>query len=286
MQVKSTKNEKMSTAWCKSMSGLKIPTGIKKIGGEKKKMNTQKKCTGIILAAIMVASVVAFTGIVSALPDGATMDINVSASTKDAGTVGTNSAQGGYITGLNATVEQSTAKWQGYCGNVTGSIVLMDGSSNKMFDWGDSITNGGTVLATTSPTSPTWAGVEAVTTTERDHATLGINYLWSWDNTGLDCADDTFSIATGSVTVAGKPITATVATDVNAILPIGQGWQTLVIDDSGAGSIASKDDYIFVGKICENKNGVFGSQADYQLIVPVSDNPGDAEMYRFYVELA
>ena len=149
---------------------------------------------------------VAVTGIASALPDGATMDINVSASTKGAGTVGTDSAQGVYITGLNATVEQSTAKWQGYCGNVTGSIVLMDSLNNMMFDWGASITNGGTVLATTSSSIPSWTGVELVDTTERDHATLGINYLWAGIIQVWIVQDDTFSINTGSVTVAGTPI--------------------------------------------------------------------------------
>ena len=234
------------------------------------------------IAVIVVALVAAFTGIVSAVPDGAAMAANVSASTRGAGTAGQDDAQGGYITGIDATVEQSTAKWQGYCGNVAGSIVLMDGNSHKMFDWGSSIAGGGTVLATTNASTPYWAGVNAVDATERDDDTNGINALWLWD-AGLDGAEDTFDNTSGVVTVAGTPISNTVATTANKILPEGQGWQTLVIAD---GTIASKDDYIFVGKICENKDGVFGTDADYQLIVPVSDNPGATETYHFYVELA
>ena len=234
------------------------------------------------IAVIVVALVAAFTGIVSATPEGATMDENVSASTKVASTVGTDNAQGGYITGLNATVEQSTAKWQGYCGNVTGSIVLEDSSGNEMFNWGWTAAKGGEVFATTA-SSITWATLYAVDTAERDHATGGINALWGWQTDQTDDADATFNNAAGSVTVASTDISSTVATTADAILPTGQGWQTLVIADDDA--VTARDDYIFVGLICNDKTGVFGSTADYQLIVPVTDTPGTTVPYYFYVEM-
>ena len=233
------------------------------------------------IAVIVVALVAAFTGIVSATPEGATMDVNVSATTKTPSTVDTDDAEGGYITGLNATVEQSTAKWQGYCGNVTGSITLQDSSSNAMFNWDWSAAKGGEVLATTG--TPTWATVYNVTTTERDHASGGINYLWGWQTDQSDDADATFDDGTGSVTVASTDISNTVATTANKILPIDQGWQTLVIADDD--SVEARDDYIFVGLICNDKDGVFGSTADYQMIVPVTDTPDTTVTYNFYVEM-
>ena len=234
------------------------------------------------IAVIVVALVAAFTGIVSAVPDGATADINVSKSTMTTAATGTDAAEGGYITGINLTSEQSTAKWQGYFGNITGSIVLADGNGVKMYDWGEVGTVSGEVFATTSGSAPAWASANSVTIAERDNATTGINFLWGWTDTADD-ADATFN-TTGSVTVAGlAEISGTVATTTGAILPAASNWQTLVITD--VTTIATKDDYIFVGPINDTTTGYRGSPVDYQIIVPEDIETDSQNTYYFYVEI-
>lgn len=240
-----------------------------------------QRMIGIVIVVALAAAMV-FAGIVSALPDGATVLTNVSASTKGAVTAESDTAQGGYITGLNLTVEQSTAKWQGYFGNITGSIVLEDSSGNEMFNWGDAVAGGGEVFATTSDSAPTWSAVNSVTNAELIHGTNGINALWSWETTQTDDADATFS-TTDTVTVAGTEITGTVATAANAILPSGQSWQTLVITDTA--DISAKTDYIFIGIINDNHEAFDTTSKDYQMIVPTADTPAASDTYYFYVEL-
>ena len=235
------------------------------------------------IAVIVVALVAAFTGIVSAVPDGANVTIDVNKSTMTTAATGTDAAEGGYITGINLTSEQSTAKWQGYFGNITGSIVLADSNDDKMYDWGEVTNVSGEVFATTRTSAPVWADANSVTTTERDNGTYGINALWGWSDTADD-ADATFNDATGSVTVAGlAEITGTVATTVGAILPAVSNWQTLVITD--VASIDAKEDYIFVGPIQNSTEGYRGSSVDYQIIVPENIETGSQNTYYFYVEI-
>jgi len=228
------------------------------------------------IAVIVVALVAAFTGIVSADPDGAGVSAG-DTSTWAATTAGDDAAAGGDITALDLTIDQGTIKWQGYWGNITDMIVLADASGNKMYDWGSATTLTGEVFATTADGVPAWTSVNSVTATERDNATTGIDALWSW-TASSDDAGETFTLETASVTVAGVTTASdAVATAVDAILPTGNGWQTVVITD--ATTIAGKDDYIFVGIINEDRTGYDTTTVDYQMIVP-----GEATYY-FYVEV-
>ena len=242
-------------------------------------MNT-KKYTAIILAGIMVCAV--FVAVMPAMvsakdPTGAA--VGAGPTETWAGTSsGSNVSQGGYVTEINLTSNQQTGKWQGYYGNVTGTIALKGtGGSHSMFNWDPTIT--GKVIATTLSTTPTWASIANVTTTERDHGTHGINAKWGWSSTSDD-ADQTFTATNCGVTIGSVTVANSVGTADNAILPTGEGWKTVVVKN--AVSIDNKDDYMFVG-IINNDGTSFkegGDTCDYEMIVP---SGGDT--YYFYVEL-
>ena len=245
-------------------------------------MNTKdgKKYMGIILAGIMVCAVFAavMPAMVSAKdPTGASVDAGPTETW--AGTAsGSNASQGGYVTEINLTSNQQTGKWQGYYGNITGSIALKDsGGVQSMFNWDPTIT--GEVIATTLSSTPTWASTANVTTTERDHGTNGINAKWGWSSSSDD-ADQTFTATDCGVTIGGVTVTNSVGTANDAILPTGQNWKTVVVKN--AASIDNKDDYMFVGIINDNGDSFKGGSdtCDYEMIVPSS---GDT--YYFYVEL-
>jgi hypothetical protein len=223
------------------------------------------------IAVIVVALVAAFTGIVSAVPDGAEVAAGATSSWA-AQTAETDDAAGGDITALDLTIDQSTTKWQGYWGSITDMIVLADASGNKMYDWGTATILTGEVFATTGD-SPAWASVTGVTTAERDE----IDTLWGW-SASADDAGETFTVTDASVTVAGTTASDAVATVVGAILPEASSWQTVVITDVDPTS--AKGDYIFVGIIHEDTLGYDGAtNVDYQMIVPGDDT------YYFYVEV-
>ena len=242
----------------------------KKIGGETKKMNTQKKCTGIILAAIMVASIFAMgVTMVSAVdPSGADVAVNVTKSTKPAGSAGTNTADGGYITGLNLSANTQTAKWQGYYGNVSGGIVLRDGDSDSMYEWSVSAP-AGEVLACSG--TPTWSGLVVATVANLDTAcSFG---------TDADNAANTFNDGTGQVVVAGLTIGSVYRAQTEGTGP----YYTYLLNYNSNSQVWT--DFVFVAPINNDATNFKSTHSDYQMIVPETEASATTTSYNFYLEL-
>ena len=238
-------------------------------------MNTKKeetkKYTGIILAAIMVASVFAMVmPMVSAAvnPSGATVLTNGTDSTKPATDGEQDVAQGGYVTGLNISGDSQTTKWQGYFGNVTGTIVLMDSSSNSMINWTVSSPNGGEVLACNHTSAPTWSELVAGTAANLDTA-CGFNA------TDIDSATHTYSQAASTVTVAGITISAVSA------MTLPDTFETYLLK----GANGTWSDYVFAAGIHNDVPGYDGATHDYQMLVPETEGTGTTT-YLFYMELS
>ena len=203
-------------------------------------------------------------------PPGAEVDVNVTASTKPATVGETNDAEGGYVTGLNISGDSQTTKWQGYFGNVTGTIVLMDGNNNSMFNWTVTSPNGGEVLACNDTSAPTWSSLVAGTADNLDTA-CGFN---SSDN---DKAASTFNQTPSTVTVAGKTISAVSA------LTLPNTFETYLLNDNN--DTATWSDYVFAAGIHNDVTGYDGSTHDYQMLVPETEGTGTTTYY-FYMELS
>jgi hypothetical protein len=269
------------------MGRLKMPfpkrfAENKKLGGEKKKMNTKdgKKYTGIILAAIIVSAVfaMAMPAIVRALPQGATDDAGPT-STKSLTSAGSNISKGGYVTEINFSTEQRTAKWQGYYGNVTGSIVLEDGDDHEMFNWTWYASKGGEVIATTNDSIPPWESLAATAIDGSDMDTIGS--LWGWESTQSDDARHTFEDHDTSVVIAGISIGTTNGTDSLGAGNAGDFKEVVLTD----GATAIKKDFLFVAIINDDAIAFDGTAKDFEMLVPVGDTPASTEQYYFYVEL-
>jgi len=242
-----------------------------------------RKTIGI--AVIVVAVVAAFTGIVSAVPSGAT-ELEVGANETRGELIGAElGAVGGNVTEVNITIAQQTAKWQGYYGNVSGTIVLDDVALNTMYSWIiDEPT--GEVYATPLGSIPVW--------TNYTHAanTTNVSSAFNLGTSGTGVADnatDTFNAASHTAfDLAGTTITG----DVGPCAKTFDGtpsavWETVILTDGTV--TATTTDYLFVGLIRESGTSFKGTTdpCDYQMIVP--DNPedgGDATTYYFYVEVS
>lgn len=237
----------------------------------------------IVIAVIVVALVAAFTGIVSATPTEA-ISLDEGANETKSVTVGANTtAIGGYVTEIDISISQQTRKWQGYYGNVSGGIVLMDGSGNSMYNWTiDDPT--GEIYATPLDTIPTW--------TDYNHTANTTNVSVAFDLgtsvTGVaDNATDTFNTTHSGFYLAGMDIPTSIGPCANTM---GGGatpnWETVVLTDSDAGTDTT--DFLFIGIIQED--GISfkgdGDSCDYQMIVPENPNDdGAATTYYFYVEV-
>ena len=94
-------------------------------------MNIKRK---IILIVVMVFSLVAAYFVV-AVPEGpSTLDV-LESTYKTAYPNVTNNASAGNVTHFNIVGKSMTQSWQGYAGNISGTISLEDSSGFVMYDW-------------------------------------------------------------------------------------------------------------------------------------------------------
>ncbi|RKX65700.1 MAG: hypothetical protein DRP42_04340 [Tenericutes bacterium] len=193
---------------------------------------------------------------------------------------GTDSAKGGFVTEINLAATAVTAKWQGYYGNISGSIALADSQGHNMFTW-DWI--GGTnavVIATTNESIPPWSSIQA---TNADDMGLMETAAWtSWSTGSTDGALATFDHENDSVIIAGVTVSATRGTDSLGAENTGD-FSEVVIKDQAIP--ASKDDFLFVAKMNNDKTSFDGTAKDFEMLVATPDT-GAPETYYFYVELS
>ena len=241
-----------------------------------------KRTIGI--AVIVVALVVAFTGIASAAPAGDseyTQDFGTPVTNASEGA--SNAARGGNITQANFTgVASQTAKWQGYYGNLSGSVTL-GSSTGTMKSWGwSNESNIGYVLATPNSSIPDWSNYTVVSSNG------DIDTVYQFNTNDVDSANKTFddTPVSTAVVVAG---TSHTASNENTVLTwnadaSADKWQTTALD-YGSPTAGQTQLMMFVGV----NNATAAASAyndilcDYQMIVPV--HGGSTQNYYFYIEL-
>lgn len=173
-------------------------------------------------------------------------------------TAGNATAQGGNVTYVNVSATSTTSKWQGFYGNVTGTLQLGSGS-NVFYDFGNVVFN--TIFATTA-TNFDWANLAATTAAE-------IDTTWNL----AAGTDNTTSVFTSTATIAS--IGSVPSTTIN------NNFTTGIMEDGGD---ADKGDYAFAGTI--NSTGALGFDGNsyqYEILVPV--NSTDNDVYNFYLSL-
>lgn len=180
-------------------------------------------------------------------------------------------ARGGNITNLELSGDVLTSKWQGYYGNVSGTITLRDAVGNYMINWSWSEVSG-EVLATTN-SSPNWsATLVAANNTSIDTA-------WHFNASDIDSAANTFTNATEEVTISGDTATTAQARTYNSTGT--KAWNTTVV--GGLNTTGYKDHYLFAGIIVADGNSYNNRTIDFQMIVPTEE---DQDTYYFYMELS
>lgn len=238
-------------------------------------MNKKIRTISTLLAVLMLAVVVMVLP-AAAVPTG-------DESTTTAGTPSTYTptaegvaARGGNITDVTFTnALTATSKWQGYYGNVSGSIFLGTTSGDKMFSWAVS-TAAGEVFATqdSSMDITEWEGLAA-----RTGANIDTDFTFTAGD--LDSGTNTFTVDPSAIVVAGRSIDGsanTAAKTYNATdIPT---WTTIAL----AGSSPAEANYVFAGVISNDGEAYDGTSKDFQMIVPENAATG-TETYYFYVEL-
>ena len=113
-----------------------------------------KKLINFIL---IFSTILMFSSLVAALPNGATVT-NLTSTHANTTSAGNNSAIAGNVTELSIDGYAITQSWQGYFGNVTGTIMLADNGDNIMYNWPLASPKGEIYAANAS--SVAWEGIQ------------------------------------------------------------------------------------------------------------------------------
>ncbi len=169
-------------------------------------------------------------------------------------------AEGGNVTELNLTTTSSTARWQGFYGNVSGGLRLGDGI-DIFYNFTDA-----------EPVSVYSSQNNNFDFTLLNNGTAGdVDVVWGYA-TGNDQAIDIFLGKTNISNVSGAPSAE--------LYPLGNDWNSTVLDNN---SNTQKSDFIFGVNVQDNGNCYDGSFCDFELIVPADADSG--EVYYFYAEI-
>lgn len=122
--------------------------------------------------------------------------------------IGSQQIDGGNVTTLNITADQSTTKWAGFKGNLTGSLTLSENADGTLpfylWDW-TPVAN--SVVCASEEENYVWTTTANITAAALEGA-LGGNY-----ELGIDSVTETFDDDCASMTIGGRDHTNTAAAD-------------------------------------------------------------------------
>lgn len=189
-------------------------------------------------------------------------------------------AQAGNVTEINIFGYSVTQAWQGYFGNVSGTIQLADSGDNVMYNW--SLANPeGEVYASTS-NAVAWENIEC--------------FNWTSDGVALETS---FNIETGDVDGVNETFNEykhDVFYSNNIEIAQDSCMSSNIYDSSGSSNDSNFEevllwdgsDVVFTSLLEESSvNGFDGKDHDFEMLV-LEDGHGvdtSSSTYYFYVEL-
>lgn len=248
--------------------------------------------TVIILIAIMTMAIIAT--VKAAEPEGPdTLTVVSSGRNTDNGAGHAVVAQAGNVSGITINDLVVTRNWQGYYGNVTGSIVLDDGFDQTFYQW-ELAEPAGEIYASNTSTVD-WYTVKCL---NFSLASLEPGYdlannltiLSNWYNINLtekDGINGTFNTTYSGQFQAGP---VTIDSDEqwcpSAHTFVNEAWQSSSFETV---ILANNDSVIFTTFLEPTITGFNGAPTDFQMLVLENGKAGGPDLttqtYYFFVEL-
>ena len=176
---------------------------------------------------------------------------------------GSSTAEGGNVTQLNLSVVISTAKWQGYYGDVSGDLALGLGSS-YLYNFSGAVIN---AVYASQNASFNFSGIEEAAAADVDT---------QWGYTTASDTDQAADIYTGNTDIEGV-----LAPSVQ-LEPTASQWNSTILD---CGATNDKSYYAFGINVQPGGNACFdGSNCQYELLVPADGV--SSEVYYFFISIA
>jgi hypothetical protein len=194
-------------------------------------------------------------------------------------------ALAGNSTFLDVTGIAATQSWQGYYGNVSGTIQLADASDEVLYNWSVSSPTG-EVYATENGTGQvTWSNIDCFDV-PGNNTVLETRFNISTDD--VDGVNETFSDANTHVTFY----------TANTQFTAGQCAAAYMYDETGTGTSglyeevlltdkSANDQVIFAALLEEDETGFDDEKYDFEMIVLEDGHGADVSTtpYYFYIEL-
>ncbi len=201
-------------------------------------------------------------------------------------------AQAGNVTELTFTAQTATKAWQGFYGNISGTITLEDSSGNVFYDWTAAEPEGEIYASTNSTIN--WANVECFNFTSTTTINLSTEEArYGIDANDVDGIDETFNVTLHDTFYVGT-VQITQNTCPSTFVYRSSSYQTsyfqnVLLADPSTNSL------IFTTLI-ENRNpandtditGYDGKPYDFQLLVAEDEHTQAAAgttTYYFWVEI-
>ena len=232
-----------------------------------------------IIAAMLLAAM--FTMVfVSAAPIGPdSLTATISSRRADSATKNV-SAIAGNMTGLEFTVTAITSAWQGYFGNVSGTITLDDANNKTMYSWADASPSG-EVYAVRTSNSITWGSINCTSLAQISTEETALN-IGATDKDGINetfnkTSAATFYVGTSNIT-AGTCLYAQFLYE-NDAPAVNNYFEEVLLHDGTY--------MVYTGLINQDKTGFDSAAHDFQMMVAEDGHNGDTTVtqYYFYVEL-
>ena len=246
----------------------------------------KKKILGIVWSFIIVLSMAITVMGEPYGPDAISRDVDERRTEFGGGSAIQVDAQAGNVTQLTLNTTVLTKRWQGYYGNISGTITLDDATGYTLYDWsaGSDISVVGEIYAA-NDTITDWTDIICVNLTGTGTlATDGVNATMLENTFGMlstdsDGFDETFlktqDITVGTTTLAGCPATNMYVNNEtqNAI------WNESLLTENATGVV------IFATEVENDANGFNNKTWDFQMIVADDGDNSAVTPYQFYVEL-
>jgi len=182
----------------------------------------------------------------------------------------------GNVTELSIFGYSLTQSWQGYFGNVSGTIMLADSNDNVMYNWSLASPNG--EIYATNSSNVDWSGIQCYD--EANNMTF-FESMFGIEPNDADGINETFNLnnhpefVTNSILFAAGTCDNTKLFDSNGI---GTFDEVLLTDGSNL---------IFTSLLLEDANGFDNVPHDFEMIVLEDGHGTDiaTTTYYFWVEL-
>jgi len=229
---------------------------------------------------ILILGVVSISTVL-AVPTGPSTVTNLGSSRYSTSAAANISAIAGNVSEINFNASSITNTWQGYYGNITGTIVLGNSNNQSMYNW-NLTSPAGQIYATRVIAVPVWTSVRCANQTEvnTEDTTLGVN-----QTTDQDSVNKTFINTTSFNSFYVGGLNVNTSQNCRAV----QLYNSTGVSSTNFAEVLLSDtsNMIYTGLISNPMVGFDNRSHQFEMIVGENGHNGDttATPYYFYVEL-